>query len=177
MTIFFALLLIAVLLASWLLTVFGMPGNWLMVVAVAAYAYLTPADSAAAIDWKAVVALAVLAGLGEVLELLAGAAGAAKAGGSRRSAVLALFGSTLGGLFGVFVGVPIPLVGPIFAALLFAGFGAMAGAIVGEISVGNNQDKTWQIGKAAFWGRILGTLGKMLVGAIMLAVVVVALLL
>jgi hypothetical protein len=175
MAVLIAFLLVAVLLFCWALTVFGMPGNWLMVATAAVYVYFLPATSPVAIDWKIVVSLLVLAGLGELLELLAGAAGAAKAGASRRSALLALVGSTLGGLLGVFVGMPIPLVGSIVAALLFAGLGAMAGAVLGEIWVGNRGDATWQIGKAAFWGRILGTLSKMLVGAVMLAVVIVAL--
>jgi len=38
MAIFFALLLILVLLACWAFTLMGMPGNWLMVAATAVYA-------------------------------------------------------------------------------------------------------------------------------------------
>ncbi len=60
----------------------------------------------AAIGWKVVVALVVLAMLGEILELLAAAGGTARAGGSRRGAALALVGSIIGGLLGVFIGVP-----------------------------------------------------------------------
>ena len=174
-TIFFALLLIVVLLASWVLTLLGMPGNWLMVMATATYAYFVPADSPAAIGWKVVVALAVLASLGEILELLTATAGTVRAGGSRRGAALGLLGSMIGGLLGIFIGLPIPLVGSLFAALFFAGLGAAAGAILGEISVGKDIAASWQISKAAFWGRLTGTLGKMLVGAVMVAVVAAAL--
>jgi uncharacterized protein len=176
-TIFFALLLIVVLLASWVLTLLGMPGNWLMVTATATYAYFVPADSPAAIGWKVVVALAVLAGLGEILELLSTAAGTVRAGGSRRGAALALLGSIIGGLFGIFIGLPVPLVGPLLAALFFAGLGAAAGATLGEIWVGKDAAASWQVGKAAFWGRLAGTLGKILVGAVMVAVVAAALVL
>ena len=174
-TIFFALLLIVVLLASWVLTVLGMPGNWLMVMATATYAYFVPADSSAAMGWKVVVALAVLASLGEILELLAAAAGTVRAGGSRRGAALALLGSIIGGLLGIVIGLPIPLVGSLLAVLFFAGLGAAAGAILGEISAGKNMATSWRISKAAFWGRLAGTLGKMLVGAVMVAVVAAAL--
>lgn len=177
MTVLFALLLLAVLLASWSLTLLGVPGNWLMVAATTIYAYFMPADSRAAITWQPVVILLVLASLGEILELLAGAAGTASAGGTKRGAALALAGSLLGGLLGVFIGVPIPLVGPIFAALLFAGVGAMAGAMLGETWAGKNVGASWRVGKAAFWGRLAGTLGKMLVGAVMIAVVLAALVL
>jgi uncharacterized protein len=172
MNLFFAILLISVLLAGWLLTLLNMPGNWLMVLATVTYAYFVPVESSAAIGWKVVVVLLVLAALGEILELVAGAAGTAKAGGSGPGAVLALLGSITGGILGVFVGVPIPLVGPIFAALLFAGLGAMVGAMLGEMSVGRNLAASWQIGKAAFWGRLAGTLGKVLIGAVMVAVVI-----
>jgi hypothetical protein len=58
--------------------------------------------------------------------------------------------------------VPIPVIGSVVAAVLFAGLGAMAGAILGEVSAGQRLDTSWQIGKAAFWGRLAGTLGKML---------------
>lgn len=175
MTIFFALLLIVVLLVCLALTMFGMPGNWLIVAATAVYACLTPAQSSAAIGWKPIAILLVLAALGEVIELLAATMGTAKAGGSRRGAVLALAGSIVGAVLGIFVGIPIPLVGPILAALLFAGLGALAGAMLGELWAGKDLDASWRIGKAAFRGRLAGTLGKMLLGAVMVAVVVVAL--
>ena len=86
MAIIFALLLILILVTCWLLTLLGMPGNWLMAAAAAVYACLVPAQSPAALGWKTVAALLVLAALGEIVELLAGAMGVAKAGGSRRGA-------------------------------------------------------------------------------------------
>lgn len=175
MTILLALLLVLVLFIGLVLTLVGMPGNWLMVATAAIYVCFVPTASPVALDWKVVVMLAVLAALGELVELAAGAAGTAKAGGSRRGIVLALVGSVAGALVGIVFGLPIPLVGPLVAALIFAGLGAMAGAILGEVWAGKDFDASWQIGKSAFWGRLLGTLGKMFFGAIMLAVVVAAL--
>jgi uncharacterized protein len=177
MTFIFALLLVIVLLASWLLTLLSLPGNWLMVLATATYAFFVPPDSPAGISWKVVVATLVMAALGEIIELVAGAAGTAKAGGTRRGALFALAGSILGSILGIFIGLPIPLVGPIFAALLFACLGATAGAMLGEFSAGRTLATTWQVGKAAFAGRLLGTLAKILLGATMLLVVIAALLL
>jgi len=110
-TLLLALLLIVLLVAGWMLTLVGLPGNWLMVGTTAVYAWLVPAQSRAAIGWKVVAAMLVLAVLGEVVELLAGALGAARAGGSRRGAALALVGSLAGALVGAVVGLPIPLVG------------------------------------------------------------------
>ena len=158
MTIIFALLLILILVTCWLLTLLGMPGNWLMVAATTFYAFLMPAQSPAALGWKTVAALLVLAALGEIVELLAGAMGVAKAGGSRRGALMALVGSIIGGIVGIFVGVPIPLIGSIVAVVLFAGLGAMAGAILGETWAGRDADTSWRIGKLAFWGRQAGRL-------------------
>ena len=177
MAIVFALLLILVLLVCWAITLLGLPGNWLMVAATAVYAYLMPAHAPTALGWKMVLALLVFAILGELVELLSGAMGTAKAGGSRWGAVLALLGSVLGSLIGIVVGLPIPLIGSILAAVLFAALGAMTGAVVGEILVGRNLDATWQVAKLAFWGRLAGTVGKLLLGAMMVAVVVAALLL
>ena len=177
MAVVFALILFLVLLGCWPLTLLGLPGNWLMVMVTTIYAYLVPAQSPAALGWKTVVAILVLAALGEIVELVASAMGVSKTGGSRRGAVMALAGSIGGGIPGLFVGVPIPLIGSVVAALFFAGLGAMAGAILGEISAGQRLGTSWRIGKVAFWGRLAGTLGKMLLGAVMIVVVVAAMLL
>ncbi len=169
------IVLMAVLLGCWLLNVFGLPGNWVMLVVAIVYWYFVPADWLT-YGWVVLVILGVLAILGEVVEFLAGAMGATKAGGSKRGAALAVIGSMIGGIVGIFVGslVPIPIIGSLITALLFAGFGALLGAVLGEQWKGRSLDESVEIGKAAFWGRILGTLGKMLAGAVMLAVVCAA---
>ncbi len=176
MSFFWASLLVVILLVGWVLTLLGMPGNWLIVAAVVGYVLLVPEQSPVAIGWGVVVALAVLAVVGELLEFLAGALGATKAGASKRGAVLALAGSVAGGIAGLFIGVPVPIVGPIIAAVLFAGLGAFAGAVLGERWKGRGFDESWQIGKAAFWGRLLGTLAKTVVGAVMVGIAAAALL-
>jgi len=116
-----------------------------------------------------------LAVAGEVVEFLAGALGATRAGGSRRGAVMALGGSLAGGVFGMFAALPIPLVGPLVGAVLFGALGALAGAVLGEQWKGKDLDESLRVGHAAFWGRLLGTLGKALVGAVMVLVVLVTL--
>ena len=94
------------------------------------------------------MAILVLAAVGEIVELVASALGVSKQGGSRRSAAMALLGSIGGGTLGVFIGIPIPLVGSAVAAVFFAGLGAMAGAILGEISVGQRLGTSWRVAKA-----------------------------
>ena len=176
MTVLFALLLLIVLLACWPLSLLSLPGNWMMVAAAAVYAYFMPADSRAAIGWMTITAMLVLAGLGEVIELLAGAVGTAQAGGTRRGAVLALLGSVVGGLVGLLVGIPIPIVGSFFAAILFAALGALVGAMLGEFWAGRKWGASWRVGTAAFGGRLFGTLGKMAAGAMILVLALAALL-
>jgi uncharacterized protein len=175
MTIVFALLLIVVLLACLALTLFGLPGNLLIVAVTAIYACLIPAKSPVAIGWKPIAILIVIAVVGEIVEVLAATMGTTKAGGSRRGAALALLGSIVGAVVGIFVGLPVPLAGPILAALLFAGLGALAGAMVGELWAGKDWAGSWRIGKAAFRGRLAGTLAKMSLGVMMVVVVIVAL--
>lgn len=174
MEVVWAILLVLLSLVFWSLNIFGLPGNWLLVAAVGLYAWWMPAESRADVGGVTLISLIVLAGLGEVIEFLAGAWGAKQAGGSRRAAVLALLGSLTGSILGLFVGIPVPLVGPIIGALLFAGLGALGGAILGEYWKGRSLNESLSVGEAAFWGRILGTLGKMMVGTLLVVLVVVA---
>jgi uncharacterized protein YqgC (DUF456 family) len=176
MAIVIALLFVFFLLVCWLLTLLGLPGNWLMAALTAVYAWLVPAKSSLAIGWKSVAALFLLAALGEIIELVAGALGVAKAGGSKTGAATAVVGSIVGAFIGVIVGVPIPLIGSIVAAVVCAGLGAMAGAVLGEVLTGRDLGTSWRIAKLAFWGRLAGTLGKVLVGAVMIAIVIIAML-
>ena len=166
--------LAAVLIGCWASNLFGLPGNLLIVVAVAAYAYYQPVPPPLSIGWVTVGITAFLAALGELVEFAAGAAGVTKAGGSRRGALLALAGSIVGGIVGMFVGLPVPIIGPLLGALIFAGLGAMVGAFLGEQWKGRNLDQSWHVGKAAFWARLFGTLAKTMLGAVMVAIALVA---
>jgi uncharacterized protein YqgC (DUF456 family) len=172
-----AFVLALVVILGWFLQLVGLAGNWLIVAAVILYAWLFPSDSVTAIGNETIVALVALAVAGELLEFVAGAAGVAKVGGSRRSVVLALVGSLVGGIVGVVVGLPIPLVGSLVAAIVFGGAGAMAGAFLGESWKGRDFDTSLEVGKAAFIGRVLGTVAKMVVSSIMVVLTLAALVL
>lgn len=172
-----ALLLAVALVLCWGITALGMPGNWLMVALAALYAWLAPKQPPTSISWTMVIILLVLAALGEILEFAAGALGTARAGGSRRGAAMALGGSLIGGLFGLVVGTPVPLIGSLVGAVLFAGVGALVGALVGEIWTGRDLVVSWRVAKRAFWGRLFGTLGKVIVGGLMALLAILALML
>jgi len=177
MSLIWAGMLLAVVAVGWLMNWISLPGNWLIVLGTAVYACWVPVSQRTGIGWSVVVVLLLLAGLGELLEFIAGAVGVAKVGGSRRSAALAFFGSLGGGFMGAWLGVPIPIIGTLVGILLGAAFGALAGGVAGEFSKGRDPDQCWRVGHAAFWGRLLGTFGKLTVGVLMAALVAAALVL
>jgi hypothetical protein len=170
MAFLWALLFVVVVLVFWSSNLIGLPGHWLIVAATAVYAWL--ASGGGGVRWAAVAVVTGLAVFGELVELGASAAGVKRVGGSRRGIVLALVGSVIGAMTGLFVGVPIPVIGSVVAALLLAALGALIGAALGELSAGRSLAASWRVGRAAFWGRLLGTLAKTLVGAVMAGVAV-----
>jgi hypothetical protein len=166
------------LAVGWLMTLLALPGNWLIVAVAAGYASLIPAEETRlGVSWQTVIVLAALAVVGELVELSAASRGVRQAGGSRSSAFLALVGSIIGAFVGVFAGIPIPFIGPLVAAVVFGGMGAAAGAMLGERFRGRSFDATSEVGWAAFLGRLKGTLAKTLVGSVMVAVGLAALVL
>ena len=167
--------LIVVLVTAWIVNWLGIPGNWIMVLAAAGYAWLVPGDVRVGIGWPVVAAAFVIALAGELAELLAGALGVKKAGGSRRGTILAIIGSIVGGIVGMFVGIPIPIVGSLVAAVLFGATGALVGAMLGEHWKGRTFDESLNVGQAAFLGRLAGTMAKIACGTVILAVVLIPL--
>ena len=55
-------------------------------------------------------------------------------------------------------------------------FGALVGAMLGEASAGKDWRARWRVGHWAFIGRLLGTLIKLWIGAVIAVMVVVAML-
>ncbi len=163
------ILLIVLVIAGWILTLFSLPGNWVIVISTALFAWLAPADDVSGIgmSWLTVLILVGLAIVGEIIEFAAGAMGAKRAGGSRRGAVLAIFGSMVGAIVGGLVGLPIPVIGSVVAAILFAALGALVGAMLGEKWKGRDLAQALEVGQGAFWGRLFGTLAKTTIASVM----------
>jgi uncharacterized protein YqgC (DUF456 family) len=166
-----AVLLISACGLAWLTTLVALPGNWLIVGCAALFAWLLSQDSGRGITWTSVAMLAGLAVLGEIVEFAAGAAGAAKQGASKRGVALAMIGAIIGSVLGLAIGLPIPVLGSFVMALLGGAAGAFFGAYLGEAWKGRPHDARIAAGRGAFTGRILGTAGKLTVGAVMLAIV------
>ena len=175
-TVVLAIFLVLCCVIAWSTNLIALPGNWIVVGLLGLYAWLGPQESRAAIGYVVVSATFALALAGEIIEFLAGAMGAKKAGASRKSTAYAVIGSIGGAILGALIGLPVPLIGPVLAAILFGGAGAAAGAIYGEWTDGRPWKESWNIGHAAFWGRTFGVLGKVTAGLAILVVAVIALL-
>lgn len=160
-------------LIAWASNFFALPGNWLVLVLSTLFMVFVPTGNGPGIGLTAIVIVTVLAVLGEVIEFAAGAAGAARQGGSFRATVLALVGTVAGSIAGAVVGVPVPFIGPIIGAVGGGALGAFAGAYVGESWKGKTSAESIAVGKGAVIGRLLGTAGKLAVGAVMVVVVTI----
>ena len=146
------------------------PALFLLVFAVV-YKLVLPETAKPTISWQILVLALVLAILGEVWEFFSGAAGAARKGGSRRGAILAVLGSLVGSVLGAFIGVPIAVIGPLIGALVGGAVGAFAGAYFGER--GRSHEDRVAIGKGAMVGRFFGTAGKLGFGVLMLVLLTI----
>lgn len=174
---FYILLVVFVLaiLASWLSNLFGLPGNWFMVALTLLWFCFTDPTTNWHLGVWLIVAFAVIAGIGELVEFAASVLGTKGVGGSKRAATYSVLGSIIGGIGGGFFGnlIPIPIVGMIIGSVLFACLGAMAGAMLGEKSQGSNLEHSLKVGGAAAAGRFVGTMSKIALGS---AIVVISIL-
>lgn len=129
---------VAVMLAGLLMVPLGLPGNWLMLLVVAAGAV---ADRVGLLTLGILVGVVIVAELAEFL-LVRAASG--RYGGSSA----AFWGAVAGGLIGAIVGAPVPLVGSLVAGV--------AGTFVGAAAV--SLWRTRRPGEAArvAWGAVLG---------------------
>lgn len=168
--------LIAGCLVCWMTNLITLPGNWMAVALVAIYVVIGPHGGVTEVSLGTAAVCFGIGLLGEAVEFFAAAAGARRAGASRRSTIFAIIGSMVGAIAGAIIGIPIAVVGPIIAAIAFGGLGATAGAMYGEWTDGRPWRENLRVGQAAFWGRTLGTIGKSTVGLLIVLVVLIAVL-
>ena len=101
-----------------------------------------------------IFALAVMAGLTYVVEFGASVLGAGSFGGSRR----AMAGAALGGIIGLFLGLPGILFGPFI------------GAVIGELSLQRTLDQASRAGFGTVVGLAIGVAGKLAIGIAMIGI-------
>lgn len=146
-----------VLMAGALLLVpVGLPGLWVMV------AILVGLSAAGEFPWLLCLALAGVAGLAELAEFLVVKRFGARYGGSSR----AFWGAILGGMVGLFAGLPIPVVGPVLTALL----GTFAGAALVTAVETRSARRASRVGWGVLLARVVAAGGKVGAGVAMLAV-------
>ncbi len=140
-----------------LLSVFGLPGNWIMIGLVAVCHFAMPAQSPLS-PWYWVIVLGV-AIFGEAVEFLLQIRQSKKYGSSGTG--------TVGGVIGA-------LIGAVCMAPLFFGIGAFLGALIGawtgcflfELLRGTETRAAARAALGAMFGRFLGTVWKLTCGVI-----------
>jgi len=152
---------------------FLLPGNWIMVATLCLF-LLIAGHASAGPDWSTLLIVAGMATVGELIELLAGSATAARAGATRRAMTLSLIGSFVLSIVGTFM-IPIPVIGTVAGAVAGAAIGAFGGAWLGEAWAGTAKEERNQIGRAAVVGRLMGMSIKIVIGAAIFVVQLVSL--
>lgn len=151
------LVLLVVIGVGLFVNILGLPGLWLMVLGVVLYAWSTGFEY---IGWWSIGIIIVLGLAAELVELLAGAAGSAKAGGSKRG----MAGAIVGGVVGGIVGTPVlPIIGTIAGSII----GCALGAYLIETSIGKGHTESLNISVGAAKGRAVGLIAKSAFGIVM----------
>ena len=154
--------------AVWLvLVLFGLPGNWLIVISTCLFAWWRWEDGVFSI--YTLIAIVVLAGLGELFEFLGGMHGAKRAGASWQGSVAAVAGAIAGAIFGTFM-IPVLFLGTVLGACIGAGLGVWAI----EVSRGRKMEESVRCELGAGLGELLGITAKVTAGIIIWLTVAVA---
>ena len=157
------LLMLAAALAGLVLIPFGLPGLWLIVLAIIGYGWLTDFQTMSAWFLLLVIALALA---GELIEAWIGFRFAQRYGGSRRAG----WGALVGGLIGAIVGVPLPVLGSVIGGFV----GAFVGAAVFEYTRARHAEGAARAGWGAVLGRAAAVGIKMGLGVVIAVMGVVA---
>lgn len=159
-------IILILLNGCWLATVpFMLPGNWLMVATTYLFAWWRWGDGI--FSWPLLIVITVLALIGEIIEFLAGAGGAKKAGSGWMGALAAVGGAVCGAI----IATPIlPFIGTILGAC----FGAGLATWIVERITGKKHDESVRSGVGAGTGVLIGTLSKLGIGCVIWLLIAIA---
>lgn len=147
---------VVVMLAGLVMVPLGLPGTWVMLLVVAVGALLGRVSVAT----LAVLGTVVL--VAELAEFLLVRAASAKYGGSPAD----FWGAVAGGLAGVVVGAPVPVVGSLVAGVV----GTFAGAAAVALWRTRRPDDAARVGWGALLGRVFSVAVKTAAGVAVLVV-------
>ena len=152
--------------ACWLLTVpFMLPGNWLMLVTTYLFAWWQ--WDMGIFGWPLLIAITILALIGEIIEFFAGAGGAKKAGSGWLGALAAVGGAIVGAIVGTGIM-------PVLGTILGACFGAGLATWIVERITGKEQDESVRSGVGAGTGVLIGTVSKFCIGCLIWLLITIA---
>ena len=139
-----------ILLGSVIMTIVGLPGNFIIVLTGLAYGYY---DHFEHIDYTVLAIVVGILIIGEVIEFGAGVIGAKQGKASKRSMVAAVIGTVIGGIWGTAI---LPLIGSILGALL----GAFTFTALAEYTKMKNVQQAKQVAMSVLKGQIVGMIFK-----------------
>lgn len=145
------------MLACVLLIPLGLPGLWLI---AAGTLVLTLAGE---LSWSVGIGVAIATAVAEAAELLVLARFGTAYGGSRR----AFWGAVIGGMAGLFVGTPVPVIGSIVTAFV----GSFLGAGVVTFLETGSLDRSARVGWGVVLARTAAVALKVAVSMAMIAIV------
>ena len=153
---------IALMVISLLLIPLGLPGAWIMVAILAAGAIYK------VVGFFTLVIVVAVAAVAEVLEFVFVKRLNQQYGGSRK----AFWGAIVGGILGVIIGAPIPILGSIIAGFL----GSFIGSAAVTLAETRNIDSARRVGWGVVLGRALAAVVKTFAGLVILVLGTFALL-
>ena len=153
------LLFAVIFLVGLVLIPLGLPGLWVMILAIIGYGALTEFRT---VTLTVLLLVITLGFVGELIEWWAGFRYSKRYGGSRRAG----WGALIGGLVGAVVGIPVPVIGSVIGSLL----GTFAGAVLFQMTAAPGAHVAVRAGWGALVGRAWATAAKMAIG-FMIAVI------
>lgn len=155
------LAIVAMVLSLFLIPI-GLPGLWIMVGIVAIGAIYK------VVGLVTLIGVVAIAAIAELLEFLVVKRLTSQYGGTRK----AFWGAVGGGLLGVIVGVPIPIIGSVIAGFI----GSFAGAAAVTYMETKNTESARRVGWGAILGRAFAAAVKTFAGLVILVIGAAALL-
>lgn len=138
------------ILGGVIMTIVGLPGNFIIVLTGLAYGYY---DHFEHVDYAIIAIVFGVFIISEIFDFGAGLIGAKQGKASQRSMLAAVFGTVLGGIWGTAI---LPLVGSVLGALL----GAFVITALAEYTKVKNAEQAKRVAISVLKGQIVGMILK-----------------